>query len=34
MLSEQVEEEDGANEFSLKLKNTKDLVLFDATLSD
>lgn len=32
MLSEQVEEEDSANEFSMKLKNTKDLVLFDATL--
>lgn len=34
MLSEQVEEEDSANEFSMKLKNTKDLVLFDASLED
>lgn len=32
MLSEQVSEEDEANEFAMKLKNTKDLVLFDATL--
>ena len=34
MLSEQVEEEDSSAEFALKLKNTKDLVLFDATLGD
>ena len=34
MLSEQVEEEDVANEFSLKLKNTKDLVLFDSSLEE
>lgn len=32
MLNEQCSEEDEANEFSVKLKNTKDLVLFDATL--
>lgn len=32
MLSEQVEEEDSANEFSIKLKNTKDIVLFDASM--
>ena len=31
-LSEQLEEENSANEFSIKLKNTKDLVLFDAML--
>jgi ferritin len=30
MLSEQVEEENSSVEFALKLKNTKDLVLFDA----
>jgi ferritin len=34
MLGEQVEEEDIANEFSLKLRNTRDLVLFDASLGD
>lgn len=34
MLNEQVEEEDIANEFSLKLRNTKDLVLFDASMGD
>lgn len=33
MLSEQVSEEDEANEFALKIKNVKDLVLFDATFS-
>ena len=32
MLDEQVEEEDSANEFSIKIKNTTDLVLFDASL--
>ena len=32
MLNEQIFEEDEANEFALKIKNTKDLVLFDATL--
>ena len=32
MLSEQVEEENSSAEFALKLKTTKDLVLFDATL--
>lgn len=31
MLNEQVEEEDVANEFALKIKMTKDYVLFDAT---
>jgi ferritin len=31
MLSEQVSEEDEANEFSLKAKNVKDLVLWDAS---
>lgn len=30
MLLEQVEEEDSANAFSLKIKNVKDIVLFDA----
>jgi ferritin len=33
MLSEQVSEEDEANEFALKIKNVKDLILFDATFS-
>lgn len=33
MLSEQVSEEDEAQEFSMKIKNVKDLVLFDATFS-
>lgn len=31
MLSEQVEEEDSAQEFALKIKQVKDIVLFDAT---
>ena len=31
MLQEQVSEEDEANEFSLKAKNVKDLVLWDST---
>lgn len=31
MLNEQVEEEDSANEFALKIKMVKDIVLFDAT---
>jgi ferritin len=31
MLAEQVSEEDEANEFALKAKNVKDLVLWDAT---
>ena len=34
MLKEQVEEESSSVEFALKLKNTKDLVLFDASLGD
>ena len=34
MLAEQVSEENESNEFALKLKNIKDLVLFDATLGD
>lgn len=34
MLKEQVEEEISSVEFALKLKNTKDLVLFDASLGD
>lgn len=34
MLAEQVSEENESNEFALKLKNTKDLVLFDATLGE
>jgi ferritin len=34
MLSEQVGEEDEANEFALKIKMVKDIVLFDATLGD
>jgi ferritin len=33
MLNEQVEEEDSAQEFALKIKNVKDLVLFDAMFS-
>lgn len=31
MLQEQVQEEDSANEFSLKAKNVKDLILWDAS---
>lgn len=34
MLNEQVEEEDTANEFSLKIRMTHDLVLFDATFGE
>ena len=34
MLNEQVFEENEACEFCMKIKNTKDLVLFDATLGD
>lgn len=34
MLNEQVEEEDSANEFALKLKMTKDLVLFDFSIKE
>ena len=34
MLSEQVEEEDTANEFSLNLKTVKDFVLFDKTFGE
>jgi len=30
MLAEQVEEEDKAKEFALRIKNVKDIVLFDA----
>jgi len=33
MLSEQVKEEDEAQEFALKIRNVKDLVLFDASFS-
>jgi len=31
MLNEQVEEEDSANYFSVRIRNVRDLVLFDAT---
>ena len=31
MLSEQIEEEDSAQSFALKIKAVKDIVLFDAT---
>lgn len=34
MLNEQVSEEDEANEFALRIKMVKDIVLFDATLGD
>lgn len=34
LLKEQVEEEDIASEFALKLKNVNDVVLFDATFKD
>ncbi len=34
MLNEQVQEEDTAQEFSLKIKSVKDIVLFDATFGD
>lgn len=34
MLNEQVEEEDSANEFSMKIKMAKDIVLFDAEFGD
>lgn len=33
-LTEQVEEEDSAEEFRLKIENCKDVVLFDATFGD
>lgn len=34
MLQEQVEEEDSANEFAIKIKMVKDLVLFDSTFGE
>jgi len=34
MLNEQVEEEDSAQEFSLRIKSVKDIVLFDATFGE
>lgn len=34
MLNEQVEEEDSAQEFSLRIKTVKDIVLFDATFGE
>jgi hypothetical protein len=34
MLQEQIEEEDSSQEFSLRIKAVKDIVLFDATFGE